>query len=112
MVTFTHSDEDLAVRIGDRITQLILDQFKTLEMQAVAKLDKTGRGCSGFGSAGLSRSYQPRPPPPRVSVLDRLWGKSHIKKTTNTRKAPQFIPVQPMNKLMTNKEQVFLSIMR
>jgi len=44
----------LAVRVGDRIAQLILERICTPEVQEVDDLDSTARGAGGFGSTGVS----------------------------------------------------------
>ena len=65
-----HSDEDLPIKMGDRIAQLILEQIKAPDVQEVEKLDETVRGEQGFGSTGMKDSVQNQSKDPsRVSVL-------------------------------------------
>ena len=52
VVMFNNSEEDLPVRMGDRIAQLILEEIRTPEVKEVADLDDTVRGSGGFGSTG------------------------------------------------------------
>jgi dUTP pyrophosphatase len=50
VVLFNHSNEDFAIKRGDRIAQLILERIVTPEVQEVDNLDDTERGAGGFGS--------------------------------------------------------------
>lgn len=52
VVLFNHSDEDVAIALGDRIAQLILTQILTPPVVFVDALDETARGVGGFGSTG------------------------------------------------------------
>ena len=70
VVMFNHSDEDLLIKMGDRIAQLILEQIKTPDVQEVEKLDETIRGEQGFGSTKMKGSVQNQSKDlSRVSVL-------------------------------------------
>ena len=51
---FNHSDKDLEVKKGDRVTQLILEKIVTPEVEQVDNLDETIRGNQGFGSTDKS----------------------------------------------------------
>ena len=53
MVLFNHGDQDFEVKMGDRITQLILEKIDTLPVEEVQGLDDTVRGSGGFGSTGV-----------------------------------------------------------
>ena len=50
VLLFNHSDQNLEVKKGDRVTQLILEKIATPEIEQVDDLDKTARGNQGFGS--------------------------------------------------------------
>ena len=52
VVFFNHSDCDFLVRIGDRISQLILEKILIPVIEDVAHVDQTQRGEAGFGSTG------------------------------------------------------------
>ena len=107
------SDEDLPIRMGDSIAQLILEEIKTPNVQEVEKLDETVRDEKGFGSIGMKDSIQNQSKDPsRVSVLHRVQVKPRIKTTKNAQNQCQFISVKQMQKLMKKKEQVFLCIIR
>lgn len=47
------SKEDFTVNSGDRIAQMVLNKFETIEFEVVEKLSETERGEGGFGSTGL-----------------------------------------------------------
>ena len=49
-----HNDGDVArtVKNGDRIAQLVIMPFLSVEFNEVAELDETERGAGGFGSTG------------------------------------------------------------
>ena len=49
-----HNDLDYEQRIydGDRIAQLVLLPYQTLDFEEVNELSETGRGTGGFGSTG------------------------------------------------------------
>ena len=48
---FNHSDEDLKVKQGDRIAQLILEKISTPEVKETVDLSSTVWGSQGFGSS-------------------------------------------------------------
>lgn len=54
VLLFNLSDEELAVRTGDRVAQLILERCASegVRVEVVAELDDTARGTGGFGSTG------------------------------------------------------------
>ena len=54
VILFNHSDDDFAVKHGDRIAQLVLEVIRTPEVVQVESLDDTARGEGGFGSTGVS----------------------------------------------------------
>ena len=53
VVLLNHSTKYIIVKAGDCVTQLILEQIKTLVVQNVMVLDDTNRGVGDFGSAGV-----------------------------------------------------------
>ena len=55
---FNHSEEDLPVKMGDSIAQLILKGIRTPEVKEVSDLDDTLQGSGGFGSTGIKETSQ------------------------------------------------------
>lgn len=53
VVLFNHSQNDFAVKKGDRIAQLLLEKIATPDIEVVEDLDETERGAGGFGSTGI-----------------------------------------------------------
>ena len=49
---FNHGDTALNINIGDRIAQLILENFTISTVEEVFDIDETSRGNNGFGSTG------------------------------------------------------------
>jgi dUTP pyrophosphatase len=47
------SDNDFTINRGDRIAQLIVAKYETINWNLVDKLDDTKRGDGGFGSTGI-----------------------------------------------------------
>ena len=47
------SDSDFEINTGDRIAQMIIAKYQTIEWEAVDKLDDSVRGDKGFGSTGV-----------------------------------------------------------
>ena len=85
VVLFNHSDEDIEVKQGDRIAQLILERIATPQVKETADLPSTVRGSQGFGSTGWKDSSKDRKDSSRVSVMERIQGKPTIKKTNPCR---------------------------
>lgn len=54
VVMFNHGSEDLVVKRGDRIAQLILEKYVDAEIEETTSLDDTDRGSEGFGSTGVN----------------------------------------------------------
>lgn len=52
VVLFNLGQEDYAVKRGDRVAQLILEQISTPDVVEVEDLEDTDRGAGGFGSTG------------------------------------------------------------
>ena len=53
VILFNHSDQDFAVKAGDRVAQLILERIVTPDVMEVEDLESTTRGSGGFGSTGI-----------------------------------------------------------
>ena len=49
VVLFNYGDQDFEVKMGDRITQLILEKIDTPKVEDVQGLEETIRGSGGFG---------------------------------------------------------------
>ncbi len=49
------STEDFTLRRGDRIAQLVVASYETVQWKQVEQLDQTERGEGGFGSTGVSQ---------------------------------------------------------
>lgn len=52
VVMFNLGGEDLIVKIGDRVAQLVLERISNPEVKVVDELPDTERGSGGFGSTG------------------------------------------------------------
>jgi dUTP pyrophosphatase len=48
-----HSTEDFAIRVGDRIAQLMIVPVPEIEWIVVSELPEADRGDNGFGSSGV-----------------------------------------------------------
>eukprot|EP00897_Mesotaenium_endlicherianum_P006112 jgi/Mesen1/5529/ME000279S04736 len=59
VILFNFSDQDYAVKEGDRVAQLILERIVTPEVEEVSSLEDTARGEGGFGSTGISGTLTP-----------------------------------------------------
>ena len=69
ILLFNHSDQDLKVKKGDRVAQLILEKIATPEIEQVDSLDETIRGNQGFGSTD-------KPPEKEQDILIAMVGKT------------------------------------
>lgn len=49
---FNNSDENFVVKIGEKITQMVIIPINLNEWEEVDSLDETDRGQNGFGSTG------------------------------------------------------------
>lgn len=49
------SDEELRVKKGERVAQLIVEKIEEVEILQTENLDQTGRGEKGFGSTGIAK---------------------------------------------------------
>lgn len=54
VVIFNHGSEDLVIKRGDRVAQLVLERVCLAPVQEVEDLDATVRGEGGFGSTGVT----------------------------------------------------------
>lgn len=52
ILLFNHTDQDFAVKKGDRIAQLLIQKIQQVDFIPVDNLDDTSRGDQGFGSTG------------------------------------------------------------
>lgn len=52
MILFNFSDNDFAIKEGDRIAQLVIERIYTPDVVVVEKLEESVRGAGGFGSTG------------------------------------------------------------
>ena len=68
------------------------------------------RGTDGFGSTGISDEENRKSS--RVSILQRVDRKPRIKNTNTCRIQREFISIKKMQKLMKQKEPVFLCIIK
>ncbi len=53
VILMNHSREDLVVKRGDRIAQMIVNQIERIEFDKVEELPSTERGAGGFGHTGV-----------------------------------------------------------
>ena len=112
VVLFNHSDEDFKVKQGDRIAQLILEKICTPQVKETVELPSTVRGSQGFGSTGTGQDQDKNKDSSRVSILQRVQGKPRIKQTNACRIHREFVSMKKMQKLMKQKEPVFLCIIK
>ena len=68
VMLFNHDENDFAVKRGDRVAQLILEQISTPEVIAVDDLDSSDRGAGGFGSTGVNGGPMGVSPPPTEPI--------------------------------------------
>ena len=112
VVLFNHSEEDFQIKQGDRIAHLILEKIETPPVKETADLPSTVRGKEGFGSTGINDDKKEQKNSSRVSILQRIQGKPKIKRTNACRIQCEFVSIKKMQKLMKQKEQVFLCIIK
>ena len=48
------SNEEVTIKNGDRIAQLVVAKHEQIEWEAVTELSETERGAGGFGSTGMN----------------------------------------------------------
>ena len=51
---YNSSDQDFQVSVGDRIAQLVVQEFVEIEFVQVQELPQSHRGVGGFGSTGTN----------------------------------------------------------
>ncbi|MCX5750499.1 MAG: dUTP diphosphatase [Candidatus Saganbacteria bacterium] len=52
VILMNHSKQDLAIKRGDRIAQMIVNKIEKIEFEEVPELPDTNRGAGGFGHTG------------------------------------------------------------
>lgn len=52
ILLFNHSDNEIHIKSGDRIAQLIIQKVETVQFISCDALNETGRNTAGFGSTG------------------------------------------------------------
>ena len=52
IIMINHSDEPFIIRDGERICQMVINKYETIEWDQAESLDETGRGIGGFGHTG------------------------------------------------------------
>lgn len=53
VILMNHSKQDLVIKRGDRIAQMIINKIERLELEEVSDLSSTDRGAGGFGHTGV-----------------------------------------------------------
>lgn len=53
VLLFNHKQEDLHIKKGERVAQLILERYSPAQVVVVGSLDDTARGGNGFGSTDM-----------------------------------------------------------
>lgn len=56
VILMNHSKQNLIVKRGDRIAQMIINKIEQIKFEEVGELPTTDRGAGGFGSTGLAPS--------------------------------------------------------
>lgn len=56
VILMNHGKQDLVVKRGDRIAQMIINKIEQVSFTEVAELPETERGAGGFGHTGTSTS--------------------------------------------------------
>lgn len=54
VILMNHGKQDLIIKRGDRIAQMIINKIERIEFQEVAELPASDRGAGGFGHTGVS----------------------------------------------------------
>jgi len=54
VILMNHSKENLVVKRGDRIAQMIINKIERIEFEEVEELPSTDRGEGGFGHTGVN----------------------------------------------------------
>ncbi len=53
VILMNHGRQDLVIRRGDRIAQMIVNKIEKIELEEVAELSASDRGTGGFGHTGI-----------------------------------------------------------
>jgi len=53
VILMNHSKQDLIIKRGDRIAQMIINEIVRIDFEEVEELPETDRGAGGFGHTGL-----------------------------------------------------------
>jgi dUTP pyrophosphatase len=53
VILMNHSKQDLVVKRGDRIAQMIINKIEHVQVEEVAEITETSRGSGGFGHTGV-----------------------------------------------------------
>lgn len=53
VILMNHSKQDLIIKRGDRIAQMIINKIERIEFEEVPELPATDRGAGGFGHTGV-----------------------------------------------------------
>jgi dUTP pyrophosphatase len=53
VIIFNTGRQEVLIKKGERIAQMVLNKYETVEWEECAELDDTGRGEGGFGSTGI-----------------------------------------------------------
>lgn len=53
VILMNHSKQDLLIKRGDRIAQMIINEIVRIDFEQVAELSETVRGAGGFGHTGV-----------------------------------------------------------
>lgn len=54
VILMNHSKDNLVVKRGDRIAQMIINKIEKVEIEEVSELPESNRGSGGFGSTGVN----------------------------------------------------------
>ncbi|OGC11783.1 deoxyuridine 5'-triphosphate nucleotidohydrolase [candidate division WOR-1 bacterium RIFOXYA12_FULL_52_29] len=52
VILMNHSKQELVIKRGDRIAQMIINKYERIAFEEVTELSATDRGAGGFGSTG------------------------------------------------------------
>jgi len=53
VIVINHSDEEVVIKDGDRICQMIISKYERVQWNIVDRLSETSRGSGGFGHTGI-----------------------------------------------------------
>ena len=52
VILYNTTDENYVINVGDKIAQIVIHRFETIDFEQVDELSITDRGAGGFGSTG------------------------------------------------------------